>query len=68
MREMQEQLKTMVQELMEMMEEIEEISKQTDLSTPTVLQLLIQRELVILNNKISYICKMLENQRGESKI
>jgi cell division protein ZapA (FtsZ GTPase activity inhibitor) len=64
---MQEQLKTIAQELMAMMKEIEEISKQTDLSTPTVIQLLIQRELVILNNKINYICKILESQRGESK-
>jgi cell division protein ZapA (FtsZ GTPase activity inhibitor) len=64
---MQEQLKTIAQELMAMMKEIEEISKQTDLSTPTVIQLLIQRELVILNNKINYICKILENQGGESR-
>jgi len=64
---MQEQLKTIAQELMAMMKEIEEISKQTDISTPTAIQLLIQRELVILNNKINYICKILENQRGENR-
>jgi cell division protein ZapA (FtsZ GTPase activity inhibitor) len=64
---MQEQLKTIAQELMAMMKEIEEISEQTDISTPTVIQLLIQRELVILNNKINYICKILENQRGENR-
>jgi cell division protein ZapA (FtsZ GTPase activity inhibitor) len=64
---MQEQLKTIAQELMAMMKEIEEISKQTDLSTPTVIQLLIQRELVILNNKINYMCKILENQGGENR-